>query len=54
MLSASLIQLEYASKQGKSTFSYLEDEIKILDPRVQKLIRTYLEVFGELPPSSLL
>ena len=26
------------------------DKIKILDPRVQKLIRTYLEVFGELPP----
>ena len=23
---------------------------KLLDPRVQKLIRTYLEVFGELPP----
>ena len=21
-----------------------------MDPRVQKLIRTYLEVFGELPP----
>ena len=28
----------------------LEDRIKLLDPRVQKLIRTYLEVFGELPP----
>ena len=28
----------------------LEDKIKLLDPRVQKLIRTYLEVFGELPP----
>ena len=28
----------------------LEDRIKVLDPRVQKLIRTYLEVFGELPP----
>ena len=28
----------------------MEDKIKILDPRVQKLIRTYLEVFGELPP----
>ena len=27
-----------------------EDKIKLLDPRVQKLIRTYLEVFGELPP----
>ena len=28
----------------------LEGKIKLLDPRVQKLIRTYLEVFGELPP----
>ena len=28
----------------------LEDKIKLLDLRVQKLIRTYLEVFGELPP----
>ena len=28
----------------------MEDTIKLLDPRVQKLIRTYLEVFGELPP----
>ena len=27
----------------------MEDKIKVLDPRVQKLIRTYLEVFGELP-----
>ena len=27
-----------------------EDKIKLFDPRVQKLIRTYLEVFGELPP----
>ena len=26
------------------------DKIKILDPRVQKLIKTYLEVLGELPP----
>ena len=24
--------------------------MKLLDPRVQKLIRTDLEVFGELPP----
>ena len=29
----------------------IEDKIKLLDPRVQKLIRTYLEVFGELPPA---
>ena len=28
----------------------MEDKINLLDPRVQKLIRTYLEVFGELPP----
>ena len=28
----------------------MEDKIKLLDPRVQMLIRTYLEVFGELPP----
>ena len=27
----------------------MEDKIKLLDPRVQKLIRTYLGVFGELP-----
>ena len=27
----------------------MEDKIKLLDPRVQTLIRTYLEVFGELP-----
>ena len=26
------------------------DKIKLLDPRVQKLIRTYLDPFGELPP----
>ena len=28
----------------------MEDKITLLDPRVQKLIRTYLEVFRELPP----
>ena len=28
----------------------MEDKIKLLDPRVQTLIRTYLEVFGEVPP----
>ena len=28
----------------------LEDNIRALDPRVQKLIRTYMELFGELPP----
>ena len=28
----------------------MEDKIKLLDPRVQKLIRIYLEVLGELPP----
>ena len=30
----------------------MEDKIQFLDPRVQKLIRTYLEVFGELPPAA--
>ena len=30
----------------------MDDKIKLLDPRVQKLIRTYLEVFGELPPAA--
>ena len=28
----------------------MEDKIKLLDPRVQKPIRTYLDVFGDLPP----
>ena len=28
----------------------LEDTIKLLDPRVQQLIRTYLEMFEDLPP----
>ena len=28
----------------------MDDKIKLLDPRVQKLIRTYLGVFGDLPP----
>ena len=28
----------------------MDDKIKLLDPRVQKLIRTYLEVFQHLPP----
>ena len=28
----------------------MEDKINLLDPRVQKLIRTYVDVFGELPP----
>ena len=28
----------------------MEDKSKLLDPGVQKLIRTYLGVFGELPP----
>ena len=27
----------------------MEEKIQLLDPRVQKLIRTYLEVYGELP-----
>ena len=29
-----------------------DDKNKLLDPRVQKLIRTYLEVFWELPPQA--
>ena len=32
----------------------LGDKIKLLDPRVQRLISTYLEVFRELPPPSFL
>ena len=28
----------------------MEDKIKLLDPRVQKLIRTYVEMLEELPP----
>ena len=28
----------------------MEDKIKLFDPRVQKLMRTYVEVFRELPP----
>ena len=28
----------------------MEDKTKLLDPRVRMLIRTYLDVFGELPP----
>ena len=30
----------------------MEDKIKLLDPQVQKLIRTYLAVFGELPTAA--
>ena len=39
--------------QGASNLQSDEDmgeKLKLLDPRVQKLIRTYLEVLGELPP----
>ena len=39
--------------QGASNLqsdAYLEDKIKLWVPRVQKRIRTYLELFGELPP----
>ena len=39
--------------QGASNLHSDKDmnhKIKLLDPRVQKLIRTYLEVFRELPP----
>ena len=41
--------------QGASnlhSYGDMEDKIKLLDPRVQKLIRTYLEQFGELPPQA--
>ena len=43
--------------QGASNLHYdedMEDKIKLLDPGVQKLIRTYLEVFGVLGPSRVL
>ena len=30
----------------------MEDKIMPMNPRVQKLIRCYLEVFGELPPQA--
>ena len=46
-------QLPASIHQGASNLHSdedMEDKIKLLDPRVQKLIRTYLEVFGELPP----
>ena len=45
-------QLPASIHQGASnlhTDEDMEDNIKLLYPRVQKLIRTYLEVFGELP-----
>ena len=45
-----------ASHQGASNLHSdedMEDKIKLLDPKVQKLIRTYVEVFDELnPPAS--
>ena len=46
-------QLLASIQQGASNLNSdedMEDKIKLLDPRVQKLIRTYLEVFGEIPP----
>ena len=39
--------------QGASNLHSDEDpegKMKLLDPRVQKLIKTYLAVFGEVPP----
>ena len=39
--------------QGASNLHFdedMENKIKLSDPRVQKLMRTYLEVSGELPP----
>ena len=50
-------QLPASITQGASNLHSdkdMEDKIKVLDPRVQKLIRTYLEVFGELPPPGLM
>ena len=45
--------LPYQGASNLHSDEDLEDKIKLLDPRVQKLIRTYLEVFGELaPPAS--
>ena len=46
-------QLPASITQGASNLHSdddMEDKTKLLDPRVQKLIRTYLEVVGELPP----
>ena len=46
-------QLPAYIHQGASNLHSHEDnknKIKLLDNRVQKQIRTYLEVFGELPP----
>ena len=40
-------QLPASIHQGASN---LHSDEALLDPRVQKLIRTYLEVFGQLPP----
>ena len=37
MLSASLIQLEYASKHWKSTFSYFEEEVSDAFPQGGRL-----------------
>ena len=48
-------QLPASLHQGASNLHSdedLEEEIHPLDPRVQKLIRTYLEVFSELPPQA--
>ena len=45
--------LPASSHQGTGTLHSnkdLEDKIKLLDQRVQKLIKTYPEVFGKLPP----
>ena len=45
--------LPASNHQGASNLHSDEDmgdKIKLFTPRVQKLIRTYLEVFGELPP----
>ena len=46
-------QLPASIHQGASNLHSdedLEDKIKLLDARVQTLIRTYLDMFSELPP----
>ena len=45
--------LRTSTTQGASNLhsdENMEDKIKLLEPRVRKLIKTYPEVFGELPP----
>ena len=51
-MAALLLVIPASITQGASNVHSDEDmehKIKLLDPRMQKLIRTYWEVFGELP-----